>query len=118
VSNNATLASILLGLPDPIAYVRGVVRNMADWKAKMGTAFVRVGEAVQALPPNYRIEAQSIEPDGALGPFRAFNGTSHQRLQWQDSDLRGHGWSALQMSYAEVEALLAELLGYVPLRTG
>jgi hypothetical protein len=114
VGNEVTLTAVLRSLPDPLSYLRGVATNMIDWQEKLGPAFLRVGEAAQGLPPVYRIEGSLPDSDPDAPPFRAFNGGTHQRVQWEKQDLRGHLWSSQRASYDEVAGLLREFRGLWP----
>jgi hypothetical protein len=62
--NEATLASILPTLSNPLVYARGVASNLAEWKATKGSTFLRLAEQVRGLPPEYRFEIESGQPGG------------------------------------------------------
>ena len=114
--NERALPAVLPSLSDPLGYLRGIAANMIDWQGALGPAFVRLGEAVQGLPPVYRVEGSLPDSDPDAPPFRAFNGVTHQRLQWERQDIRGHCWSTHRMGYEEVAALMRELRGLSPPR--
>ena len=122
LATDVTVEAIVAGLNKPVDYVRKMFGNMHDFKREYGAAYVRLGTTGRGLAPHYRIEpapdrlaflgeiAISDDDWGDTSKyFLAFNGLSHQKMEWGAAELKGAHWSSAYTAYDDVQSLLGRL---------
>lgn len=123
INNIAKISDIVDKLSKPEDYVRRVYGNMLAYKNENGAAFVRIGITGKGRAPHYRLQHSRtvvflLPPDDWDEKrkveewklyYRAFNGTSHEMMNWSDEQLSENNWSGEEMSLEDIKALLGRL---------
>ena len=116
---DARIADILGTLAKPVDYVAGIYGSFIQNSFDKERSFVAIGVSGKGVYPNYSIiepceprenviEVRGVSLDFTTDVRRmVFNGQNHQKFL--EDSFWGDSWSSASMSFAEVEALLAEL---------
>jgi hypothetical protein len=107
-------------LADPTGYVSGVFSNFVFYGCDPETSAIRIGVTGAGIFPNYKIEEpgvpvtitiHSCQFEMTETPARTFSGRNHREMtELDDHERHGENWSTDTMSFAELEALLSNLL--------
>jgi hypothetical protein len=113
LSEDVSLEHVVATLVKPEEYVRRIAFNMERLMDERKTAFVALGTTGKGFAPHYRIAPAPLSEWPAADDydsfFVAFNGRSHNQMQWGQGELQRHHWSSTSTHYDEVRMLLGRL---------
>ena len=119
IAAGSRISDLIHILPDPIAYVRGVVGSFVSYGYDPETSAVRNGITGKGIAPNYKIEKPNFTVTVAIRdlsfemtvtPARTFSGRNHREMtELDDRERHGENWSTDAMSFADLKALLSSL---------
>jgi hypothetical protein len=124
IAPDVRVSDLVHVLSDPVAYIRGILRNFDQSQHDPADSVIRVGTTGAGFQPNYKIERPSAPATFNVGhrqftmtvtPADTFSGRDHREMmELGDHPWHSKHWSSAMSTLAELQALLTGLLRGAP----